>query len=307
MTNGTNGRATDDDILFKFDTANTLHQGIVTFQSPPVINRVSQATEIFSYIVIFLVGVFEAYLLVMTLRYRKHSVIKLSQGVFLVTCIFSALMASTATFLFNPKSDIYCRAYGPLIMIPLQIMLSVIIGRLQRIIAIMAPLLEWQDDEYNRRGKKRSRSRKRRVAKMLPSYLKSRDSSSTSSKSLGQGSKGSSNSSSNSLSSDSSPSDRESGFAGKLRRITRGLRKHKTKKRSLKVQFSERKLWVYVFILSLPQVIIQIIGITVYPLSSVVMFNVSAHTCLYCMRTHALHDWGQFDCKVSQVLLADLT
>lgn len=267
--------ATDDDVLFKIDVANTLHQGIVTFQSPPVINKVARGVEIFSYIAIIFVGSFLAFLLLMTIKHRRHSVIKLSQGIFLVVCIFSALVATTSTFLFNPKSDMYCRTYGPVIMIPLQIMLAVIIGRLHRIIAVMTPLMTWQDSQYKRRGKKSRRGK--HIARMLPSWVHANSSSN---------SKSSNGSSSNSMSSDSSASDGEGGVANNVRRRARRFRKKAARSRGLKAEFSEKRLWGYIALMSLPQILIQIIGLALYPQSVVVMFNVSLWYISGCCVSH---------------------
>lgn len=106
----------DEDVALKIDTANTLNQGVVRFQPPAVIKRVGRGSEIFSYLMIFFAGMLELFLLVSTIRHRNHSVIRLSQGIFLVVCLFSALVASTTSFLFNPKSDIYCLTYGPVVI-----------------------------------------------------------------------------------------------------------------------------------------------------------------------------------------------
>ena len=261
VTDGINGAsASPENVAFKIDSANTLHQGVVRFQAPSTIKKVGRGSEIFSYLMIFLVGSLELFLLVSTIRDRNHSVIRLSQGIFLVVCLFSALVASTASFLFNPKSDIYCRTYGPVVMIPLQVMLAVIIGRLHRIIAVMTPLMEWQQSQYNNRGRKKSK-RVKKIGKMLPSWT-------------GNDTRGSrtsqSSASSSSLSSDSSDSD--SGGRGIAQRARR-FRKKKFQHRTLKVEFSERKLWLYVALISSPQIIVQIIGLALYPQSIVVLFN----------------------------------
>ena len=276
LTNGTAGRAateiSGDDVLFKVDVANTLHEGLVSFEAPPIINEVSRGVEIFSYIAIFVVGAFELVLLFLAIKHRSHSVFKLSQGIFLIVAILSAFIASTSTFLFNPKSDAYCRTYGPLIMIPLQLMLAVIVGRLHRIIAVMSPLMTWQNDQYKSKGRRRSkRKAKKKIGKMLPSWAVANAESS--SKSL-KGSKTSSGSSLGSQSSESSASEEEGGAPSirMMRRMRKATRGNHTK--TLKVEFTERRLWLLIAIMSLPQIIIQIIGLAVYPQSTVVTFNV---------------------------------
>ena len=264
VTDGTNGASASlENVVFKIDSANTLHQGVVRFQAPPTIKKVGRGSEIFSYLMIFLVGLLELFLLVSTVRNRNHSVIRLSQGIFLVVCLFSSLVASTSSFLFNPKSDIYCLTYGPVVMIPLQVMLAVIIGRLHRIIAVMMPLMAWQQSQYNNRGRKKSK-RAKKIGKMLPSW--------TGDDTRGSRRTSQSSASSSSLSSDSS--DSESGGNGIAQRARR-FRKKKFQHRTLKVEFSEKKLWAYVALISSPQIIVQIIGLALYPQSIVVLLQTS--------------------------------
>ena len=129
---------------YRWDISNALDAGegrYIRYQAPPEINEVSDGVMYFSYAAIALASVALAFLVGQTLWNREHQVLKLSQGDFLVVFGISALIATCCTFLLIPKDDTYCRLQFPLLLIPIQLMYAITIGRLWRIHAVISPLL----------------------------------------------------------------------------------------------------------------------------------------------------------------------
>ena len=129
---------------YRWDISNALDEGegrYIRYQSPPQINEVSDGVLYFSYVAIALASAALAFLIGQTLWNREHQVLKLSQGDFLVVFGMSALVATCCTFLLTPKNDTYCRLQFPVLLIPIQLMYAITIGRLWRIHAVISPLL----------------------------------------------------------------------------------------------------------------------------------------------------------------------
>jgi len=131
----------DDAFKYKYDVANALSTRLITYQDPPQILTVTSGMQI---VVAILIAVSAAVLcgvLFQTVKYRGHSALKLSQVPFLIVFLIAAIVATLCTFLFNPKSDLYCQLRAPLVLIPLQFMYAITIGRLWRINQVISPLL----------------------------------------------------------------------------------------------------------------------------------------------------------------------
>jgi hypothetical protein len=143
----------DSDAALKFDVANLLHQRAVVYYEQPDIMSVDSALEIVSYVIIGAAGVSQLFFLGATCYYRNHSVIKLSQGFFLILLQFAGIVATTCSFLYNPKSDAFCYLQSPMTLIPLQFMFAIVFGRLRRIICIMEPLMDWHAPQNKREMK----------------------------------------------------------------------------------------------------------------------------------------------------------
>ena len=81
------------------------------------------------------------YLLWHTIQIRTAQVFELSQGKFLVAMLFSGAISTSSLVLFEPKNDLYCKLWQPLIILPLHIMYAILLGRMWRIRAVISPLL----------------------------------------------------------------------------------------------------------------------------------------------------------------------
>ena len=129
------------EVIYKYDVANALSTRLITYQNPPTILTVTKGMQI---VVAILIAISSAILfgvLFQTVKYRGHSALRLSQVPFLIVFLMAAIVATICTFLFNPKSDMHCQLRAPLVLIPLQIMYAITIGRLWRINQVISPLL----------------------------------------------------------------------------------------------------------------------------------------------------------------------
>jgi len=126
---------------YRYDVSNALNTRLVTYQDPAQILSVTKTMQIVVAVLIGLSVAVLAYILFQTIKYRKTRVMQLSQAPFLVMSRIAAIAATLCTFLFNPKTDMYCRLRDPLVLIPLQIIYAVMIGRLWRISVVISPLL----------------------------------------------------------------------------------------------------------------------------------------------------------------------
>jgi hypothetical protein len=86
-------------------------------------------------------GAILTWLLYQTIRHRESQVFKLTQGNFLVAMLTAALIATVSCFTFEPANRMFCRLPGPLIVLPIHVMFSILLGRLWRIRAVISPLL----------------------------------------------------------------------------------------------------------------------------------------------------------------------
>ena len=130
--------------LVRYDVANAIHDmnhRVFTYQSPATILELSNAVRIVSYVVIGISGTIIAGMLYYTVIYRKHHVMKLTQGYFLMLFLFAALAATTMCIFIEPRNDLYCRIALPSILISAQFMYAITLGRLWRINTLISPLL----------------------------------------------------------------------------------------------------------------------------------------------------------------------
>ena len=126
---------------YRYDVSNALNTRLVTYQDPAQILMVTRAMQIAVAVLIALSVAVLVYILFQTIKYRSKRVLQLSQAPFLVMARIAAIAATLCTFLFNPKTDLYCRLRDPLVLIPLQFMYAIMIGRLWRISVVISPLL----------------------------------------------------------------------------------------------------------------------------------------------------------------------
>lgn len=129
---------------YRWDMANalaSLEGRFLLYQSPSIVNEVSDAVKYASYVVISLAASIIFYFLFLTVWHRNHQVLQLSQGESLIAFSMCALFATCSCILFDAKNDTHCRLQFPLVIIPIHTMYAIIAGRLWRIHAVISPLL----------------------------------------------------------------------------------------------------------------------------------------------------------------------
>jgi hypothetical protein len=114
---------------------------VMEFHNVPEILETSQRSDIVSYVLIGLSGCVMLFLLFQTFMHRKNQVIMLSQGIFLIAMLCSGLVGMVGSIFFNPKNALYCNMFGPMLIVPVHVFYSIILGRLWRIHAVISPLL----------------------------------------------------------------------------------------------------------------------------------------------------------------------
>lgn len=246
----------DSEAAYKFDVANLLHQRAVFYYEDAYIQKVDLAIEILSYVLIGAAGFVQLACLCTTFYHRENQVIKLSQGSFLMLLQGAGIVATTCSFLYDPKSDAYCVLQSPMTLIPLQFMLAIVYGRLKRIIRIMEPLMNWNSPQSGRVVKRGLKAWKQSFmnGRSSGSFSSSREASSKASKD----SKASSHSSTNGeeMAQEETPRRRAITSSWKPKAFCRST--------NIRQQFTVRRLWFVVFLVTLPIVVVEIIGLALF-------------------------------------------
>lgn len=125
----------------QLDVANALPRRIFSVIPPPRVLQPTEAYKIGISILLGVVGAFELLLLVGVVVYRKNGVMKLSQPAFLSLMVLCALLASLSCILYIPENDLYCNLWSPLIMIPVSTIASILIARIWRMYIILSSSL----------------------------------------------------------------------------------------------------------------------------------------------------------------------
>jgi hypothetical protein len=129
--------------IYRYDISNALQgkERLIIYQDPAKILEVSKAILILSYVAVGLVSCIILFLLQQTIRHYKTQVLQLSQAPFLVVFQLAALVATLGTVLLEPRSDVFCQVSKPILLISLQLLYAIPLGRLWRIHAVISPLL----------------------------------------------------------------------------------------------------------------------------------------------------------------------
>jgi len=96
-------------------------------------------------------GVGEMYLLFMVMWNRKNPVMQLAQAPFLALLIVCGMLVTAVVFVFMPTRDVYCNIRGVLILIPLTLMASILIGRLWRVYSTLRIALTIGDQQNGKK------------------------------------------------------------------------------------------------------------------------------------------------------------
>jgi len=230
--------ANNSDVQLKFDMANVLQHAALEFEPPPEIREVQSASEIIAYVLIGLTGMIQLLLLGLSIVHRDNPIMKLSQGRFLIIAQCASLISTPSAALFSPSSETYCILQYPMTLIPTQFVLAIVFSRLLRINTIMGSLMNWSTV-------KTKKERKANVRQWIAAQWSRSSTSSCDQASASQ---------------PPSHGSSEGGHGKTLfkRKFT------KTKVRKLKKNFSVIQLWISIVAVTMPQVIVQIIGLVLF-------------------------------------------
>jgi 7 transmembrane sweet-taste receptor of 3 GCPR len=128
---------------YRYDVSNALSasERYVSYQDPAMILEVTREVRLFAFVCVGITSVVLLGLIFQTFRHYNHQVMRLSQGPFLLLFLLAALCATVSSILLEPKNSLWCNLSKPLIVIPLQLLYAITLGRLWRIHAVVSPLL----------------------------------------------------------------------------------------------------------------------------------------------------------------------
>jgi hypothetical protein len=128
---------------YRYDVSNALgaSERYVSYQDPAMILEVTREVRLFSCVCVGITSMVLLGLIFQTIRHYNHQVMRLSQGPFLLLFLLAALCATISSILLEPKNSLWCNLSLPLIVIPLQLLYAITLGRLWRIHAVVSPLL----------------------------------------------------------------------------------------------------------------------------------------------------------------------
>ena len=250
--------------LWRYDMANALEQRVLSYQDPATILKVPNGIRYLSYCAIAIVASVILFLFHQTYKHVNHQVLQLTQGYFLLLFLWAALVATVSSFLVEPKNDAYCQAENFILLIHMQLMYAIIVGRLWRIHSVISPLLV-------QTLKRREGSGGVMLLRMRR-WLGLRGTSATN-----DGAE-SANASSLSSSSSSGPlrrgSSRWSKYMGStsaqdMRRRSSSLNRPK----QLRKQVTAWQLSIVIAVFTLPQVVLQILSLALQPMERTLDMN----------------------------------
>jgi hypothetical protein len=117
----------------QIDITASVPENILYIADPPSILKVTNSFKIFAGAWIGISSLFIAFLFYVVVKYRQHKVMTLAQGDILAMFIVFAFWSTVSSFLHIPLSDLSCLLRGPMIMIPLTLLASTLVGRLWRV------------------------------------------------------------------------------------------------------------------------------------------------------------------------------
>jgi hypothetical protein len=122
----------------RYDIANAMppEQRLLHYQEPATILSVTNTIRVVAHCAIGGVGTLISFLLVQCIWHRNHQILKLTQGYFIIVFLIAALALTLSSFLYEPRSDAYCRYGPPLVLIFAQLLYAVTLCRLWRINAV---------------------------------------------------------------------------------------------------------------------------------------------------------------------------
>jgi len=278
----------------RVDIANMLTERVLEFQKPPAIQLVSQGLEIVVYFMIGVGAAIQLGMLLCLVKYRNESVVQLSQGGFLALCLIAGIIATVSSVLFNATTDLHCQLRAPLVLIPCQFLLAIVIGRIRRILHLMSPVVNW-----GHTASRNQRKSSRYLARMLPDFAakSSMDDTTSSQQTPDSTTEDDANNSTTPSEGNNNNSNHRSSWSirNSLKCAGQVIGSHtrpsssSTRAKSIRAEFSVLRLWMWIVGVTLPQVVLEIGGEIFFPTSLTLELNDDETVGRYQCESHAYH------------------
>lgn len=125
------------------DVAAAIPNKIVSIQPPPHILEVTKKFKIGLGIAIGVFASIELAMFCAIIYHRNHPVMTLSQGIFLAWLVAASFVSIVSCFLLLPTHDIFCRLRGPLVLIPISMVASILVARIWRVYSTLSVALSF--------------------------------------------------------------------------------------------------------------------------------------------------------------------
>ena len=238
---GAAGNETKTSLSLRLDIANALPRHIFEFKSQPVIQTITKSYQITLAVILGFVGLIELGMLGFIIFYRKETVMRIAQYKFLALLVLCALLSTLSCGFLMPTKDIYCNLWSPFCMIPLSMIGSILVGRLWRIHSVLQVTMRISSRHIPQSNRSLSliQGRLMTVLSNLADWDRCIPS-----------------------------------FCWRRRRNI--ARRRSLAEQTLRKQVKERHVLQLIFVLTLPQVLVQIISLVLYPAAVEIQLNESA-------------------------------
>ena len=123
---------------FRLVMANAFSDNIIVLDQPAHILKVSYGLIVYVSVVCSVFGAIALACLIFIIYHHKHPVMTLAQGSFLAALAGSCFLAIVFSFAYLPLYDAFCTMTGPLVIFPLHVSNTIMIGRLWRVYGTLA-------------------------------------------------------------------------------------------------------------------------------------------------------------------------
>ena len=124
--------------ILRVDVASAIPDNVVEVHDPPTIETVTEAMKVGLVVAIGIFGTATLCLLLSVIVWRNHAAMKLAQGGFLALIAGAALMGIVCSIVFLPTRDINCKLQGPLVIVPITLIASCLVGRMWRVYKVLS-------------------------------------------------------------------------------------------------------------------------------------------------------------------------
>lgn len=139
-------------LISRLDIAQPIDGEILYVVEPPILQEVTQSIKIVVGIAIGICSTYALGVMIFIVIHRKHAVMRLAQGSFLVAICAGCFMQIVCSFVILPTRGAYCRLVGVLILIPMTFVASCMVGRIWRVYQTLSNVNKFGRQQTHRRS-----------------------------------------------------------------------------------------------------------------------------------------------------------